>query len=164
MELVGFCRLPLTSAFSRGHTPCTFQMASYALDESLIDFGCAPFPLTHNRIRPKRGSAIALHARPRAPSWHTRSADNPALRCRYAIEKRNYKRAVSILEALPMTLETEAMWNNLAQMALHDKFFMIAERCAGVARRTSAPPTARRRRHSAGLVSRVVAVLGPTLA
>ena len=52
--------------------------------------------------------------------------------CRYAIEKRNYKRAVSILEALPMTLETEAMWNNLAQMALHDKFFMIAERCAGV--------------------------------
>jgi hypothetical protein len=82
--------------------------------------------------------------------------------CRYAIEKRNYKRAVSILEALPMTLETEAMWNNLAQMALHDKFFMIAERCAGVARRTSAPPTARRRRHSAGLVSRVVAVLGPT--
>jgi intraflagellar transport protein 172 len=59
---------------------------SYALDESLIEFG-------------------------------------------YAIEKRNYKQAVAILEALEMTPETEAMWTNLSNMALQDKFLSIAERC-----------------------------------
>mmetsp|Transcript_15284 Transcript_15284/g.25210 ORF Transcript_15284/g.25210 Transcript_15284/m.25210 type:complete len:1767 (+) Transcript_15284:218-5518(+) len=59
---------------------------SYALDESLIEFGSA-------------------------------------------LEKKNYERAVDLLEQLELTPETEAMWSNLSQLALRDMKLHIAERC-----------------------------------
>eukprot|EP00002_Diphylleia_rotans_P027200 TRINITY_DN5444_c0_g1_i2.p1 TRINITY_DN5444_c0_g1~~TRINITY_DN5444_c0_g1_i2.p1 ORF type:complete len:1218 (+),score=289.45 TRINITY_DN5444_c0_g1_i2:1863-5516(+) len=47
-----------------------------------------------------------------------------------AIETRNYEKAVEILEKLPLTPETEAMWQSLSTIALESQRLHIAERCA----------------------------------
>ncbi|EGF80053.1 hypothetical protein BATDEDRAFT_11418, partial [Batrachochytrium dendrobatidis JAM81] len=46
-----------------------------------------------------------------------------------ALEDRSYDRAISLLETLEMTPETEAMWKSLSSVALADQKLVIAERC-----------------------------------
>ena len=46
-----------------------------------------------------------------------------------AMEDRDYERACDLLEQITITPETEAMWENLSQLALQDKKLLIAERC-----------------------------------
>ena len=47
-----------------------------------------------------------------------------------AIEEYDYDRAITLLESLEMTPETEGMWKTLCDTALKNKQFLIAERCA----------------------------------
>jgi intraflagellar transport protein 172 len=47
-----------------------------------------------------------------------------------ALEERDYDRAITLLESLEMTPETEGMWKSLSNTALKDKKLVIAERCA----------------------------------
>ena len=56
---------------------------SYALDESLIDFGGA-------------------------------------------VDDRDYEKAIGILDPLPLTPETESMWQQLSQLALEERQLAIA--------------------------------------
>lgn len=60
--------------------------ASYALDESLIDFGSA-------------------------------------------LEDRDFGRAIDILEPLELTPETEAQWQQIANIALQEGWIAVARRC-----------------------------------
>ncbi|KAJ3078604.1 hypothetical protein HK102_004372, partial [Quaeritorhiza haematococci] len=46
-----------------------------------------------------------------------------------SLDDRDYERAIALLETLEITLETEAMWKTLSQMALKDHNLLIAERC-----------------------------------
>ncbi|KAI8928779.1 hypothetical protein BC831DRAFT_447367 [Entophlyctis helioformis] len=46
-----------------------------------------------------------------------------------ALDDRDYERAISLLETLEMTPETEAMWKSLSNVALSDRKLLIAERC-----------------------------------
>ncbi|KAJ3216179.1 hypothetical protein HDU67_009828 [Dinochytrium kinnereticum] len=46
-----------------------------------------------------------------------------------ALDDKDYERAVSLLETLEMTPETEAMWKTLSTMALKDRKISIAQRC-----------------------------------
>ena len=48
-----------------------------------------------------------------------------------AIDDRDYLRALSFLESLDMTSETEAMWRTLANLTLQDRKLRIAERLGG---------------------------------
>ncbi|KAI8804484.1 hypothetical protein BJ742DRAFT_824622 [Cladochytrium replicatum] len=59
---------------------------SYALDESLIEFGTA-------------------------------------------LDDKDFERAITLLETLEITSETEAMWKSLGQLALQNQKLLIAERC-----------------------------------
>lgn len=45
-----------------------------------------------------------------------------------AIDDRDYLRALSFLESLDMTSETEAMWRTLAGLSLQERKLRIAER------------------------------------
>ena len=47
-----------------------------------------------------------------------------------ALEDRDYDKAITLLESLEMTPETEAMWKSLSNIALQDNKLIIAERCA----------------------------------
>ena len=47
-----------------------------------------------------------------------------------ALDERDYDRAISLLESLEMTPETEGMWKTLSNTALKDRKLVIAERCA----------------------------------
>ncbi|KAI8903741.1 hypothetical protein EDD86DRAFT_195465 [Gorgonomyces haynaldii] len=46
-----------------------------------------------------------------------------------AVEDKDYDRAITLLESLEMTPETEAMWKSLSETAIKDKKLPIAERC-----------------------------------
>jgi hypothetical protein len=46
-----------------------------------------------------------------------------------AIEDKKLEKAADILEKLPMTPETEAMWSTLSQQALEARKLELAERC-----------------------------------
>jgi intraflagellar transport protein 172 len=46
-----------------------------------------------------------------------------------AVEDRDYDRAITLLESLEATPETDAMWKSLADTALENKKLAIAERC-----------------------------------
>eukprot|EP01060_Flectonema_neradi_P010067 TRINITY_DN17208_c0_g1_i3.p1 TRINITY_DN17208_c0_g1~~TRINITY_DN17208_c0_g1_i3.p1 ORF type:complete len:1741 (+),score=384.31 TRINITY_DN17208_c0_g1_i3:134-5356(+) len=46
-----------------------------------------------------------------------------------AMEDRDYEKACDLLEQITITPETEAMWQNLSQLALQDRKLHIAERC-----------------------------------
>jgi intraflagellar transport protein 172 len=46
-----------------------------------------------------------------------------------AIDDKNYRRAMDILEGLQLTIETEAMWTALSQATLKAQELLIAERC-----------------------------------
>eukprot|EP00755_Sulcionema_specki_P012297 Sspe_Gene.8302::Locus_2835_Transcript_1_1_Confidence_1.000_Length_5381::g.8302::m.8302/K19676/IFT172; intraflagellar transport protein 172 len=46
-----------------------------------------------------------------------------------AMEDKDYDRACDLLEQITITPETEAMWQNLSQLALQDRRLHIAERC-----------------------------------
>ena len=46
-----------------------------------------------------------------------------------AVEDKRYDVAMDILEGLPYTLETEAMWQQLSQITLKARKLHIAERC-----------------------------------
>jgi len=46
-----------------------------------------------------------------------------------AIDDYDYERAISILEKLEITTETEAMWKTLGQITLKNRNLLIAERC-----------------------------------
>ena len=50
-----------------------------------------------------------------------------------AIDDRDYLRALSFLESLNMSSESEAMWHTLAQLSLQDRKLRIAERLVGFA-------------------------------
>ena len=45
-----------------------------------------------------------------------------------AIDDRDFLRALKFLESLDMTIESEAMWQTLASLALEDRKLKIAER------------------------------------
>ena len=51
-----------------------------------------------------------------------------------AIDDRDYLRALSFLESVEMTSETEAMWHTLAELTLRDRKLRMAERFVGVGR------------------------------
>eukprot|EP01059_Diplonema_ambulator_P008871 TRINITY_DN18639_c0_g1_i5.p1 TRINITY_DN18639_c0_g1~~TRINITY_DN18639_c0_g1_i5.p1 ORF type:complete len:1382 (+),score=614.47 TRINITY_DN18639_c0_g1_i5:304-4146(+) len=46
-----------------------------------------------------------------------------------AMEDKDFEKACDLLEQITITPETEAMWQNLSQLALQDKKLHIAERC-----------------------------------
>merc|ERR1719409_2087099 len=48
------------------------------------------------------------------------------------LERKLYAKAVYLLEELPLTLETEAMWRSLAQVSMSNYNLPVAERCYAV--------------------------------
>lgn len=46
-----------------------------------------------------------------------------------AVDDKDYERAITLLETLEMTPETEAMWKTLSGIAIKDKRLVVAERC-----------------------------------